>query len=74
MSSRIVGVILSAAVILALVPVAVPGKVAVAQSSAEQGFEIQPNTIVFQVCGSASPRVSVHTSSEVNMVVKYEIH
>jgi len=43
MSSRIIGTILSVLVILALVPVAVPGKVAVAQSSTEQGFEIQPN-------------------------------
>jgi len=30
-------------------------------------------TLVFQVCGSASPRVDVHTSSEVNMLVKYKI-
>ena len=75
MSSRIIGTILSALVILALalVPVVVPGKVAVAQSSPKPSFEIQPSTLVFQVCGSASPLVDVHTSSEVNMLVKYKI-
>ena len=75
MKSRAVSLALLLAVILALavVPVAVPGKVAVAQSSSESSFEIQPSTLVFQLCGSACPLVDVHTSSEVNMLVKYKI-
>jgi len=67
------GLLLAVILALVLVPVAVLGKVPVAQSSPESSFEIQPNTLVFQVCGSASPLVDVHTSSEVNMLVKYKI-
>jgi len=75
MESRAVSLVLLLVVILALALVqGTPSKVALAQSSPERGFETQPNTLVFQVCGSVSPLVSVHTSSEVNMVGKYEIH
>ena len=74
MKSRSVSLVLLAAIIaVALVQGAQVG-VALAQSSPERGFETQPNTLVFQVCGNAFPLVSVHTSSEVNMVGKYEIH
>ena len=72
---KIFGTALAILVILALALVqGAPVGVALAQSSPERDFETQPNTLVFKVCGSASPLVDVHTSSEVNMVVKYEIH